>query len=94
MLGEARQHVHEAIRIATGLHLGFCFGLGLRKANALLAKIDQRNASIQTQKEMLTYNQQVQPKGSYEIDSHHLSLSSVIESIHGTMAVSDTETSA
>ncbi|MFZ4082857.1 MAG: hypothetical protein ACOYKN_16645 [Pirellula sp.] len=92
-LDEARKHVLEAIRIATGVHSGFCFGLGLRKASALLAEIDKKNPSIQPQKGVSGSVNNDRQQGSYEIDSHLLSLSGALEAIHGTMAVSETEES-
>ena len=92
-LDEARRYVLDAVRIATGVHTGFCFGLGLRKASALLAEIEKRSPSIQPQKGVFGSQDEVRQRGSYEVDSHLLSLSGALEAIHGTMAVSETEES-
>jgi hypothetical protein len=90
-LNEARHYVLEAIRIATGVHPGFCFGLGLRKANALLTEIDKSISAIQFQKEESGSHNKDRQNGSYEIESHLVSLSRTLESIHGTMKIFETE---
>jgi hypothetical protein len=93
-LDEARNYILQAVRIATGRHAGFWFGLGLRKANKLLDEIDARNPSIRPQKGALDSLDADRPQRSYEVDSHLRTLSGTLEGIQGNMVVSETEQSA